>query len=174
MEKDLLCVGGGFLLGALSSYVLFGGRRRRRGGRRRLAEEGKEEEEEEEEEDEEDEDDEEPAANNGYRNFSVLHAPFKMVLCVNMELAMGKGTRVRVWPSSADPALIEAGMALPHRQDSRSVWACNSWCVQARDAVHTVISQRVRCRMLGSRESAGSPVTRPLSLLGVSLVAGGR
>lgn len=28
----------------------------------------------------------------GYRDFSVLHGPFKMVLLVNMELNMGKGT----------------------------------------------------------------------------------
>lgn len=27
----------------------------------------------------------------GYRDFSVLHGPFKMILVVNMELNMGKG-----------------------------------------------------------------------------------
>lgn len=47
------------------------------------------------EDDDEDEQDGEPPApavgQSGYRDFGVLHAPFKMVLCVNQSLAMGKG-----------------------------------------------------------------------------------
>lgn len=42
-------------------------------------------------ESESDEDDDTAAASGGIRDFSLLSGPFKMVLCVNMELSMGKG-----------------------------------------------------------------------------------
>ena len=55
-----------------------------------------EEEEEDSEEEEEDSDDSEDegatiGGANGIRDFSILSGPFKMVLCVNMSLQMGKG-----------------------------------------------------------------------------------
>lgn len=61
-------------------------------------EERKEEEREEDDDDEEEsesesdeEEDDAAATSGGIRDFSLLSGPFKMVLCVNMELSMGKG-----------------------------------------------------------------------------------
>jgi len=79
-----------------------GGGKKRRRRRLQPLEERKEEEGEEGEDDEEeeegsgsesesDDDDETAAASGGIRDFSLLSGPFKMVLCVNMELSMGKG-----------------------------------------------------------------------------------
>lgn len=73
---------------------LRGAKRRRRRRRRQPVEERKEEEEDDEDDDEEESDEEEDetaATSGGIRDFSLLSGPFKMVLCVNMELSMGKG-----------------------------------------------------------------------------------
>jgi peptidyl-tRNA hydrolase len=76
---------------------------KRRGGAKRTQaskegeEEGSDNSEEEEEEDSEDESDDDDddegttTTSGGIRDFTILSAPFKMVLCVNMELQMGKG-----------------------------------------------------------------------------------
>ncbi|KAM3568987.1 hypothetical protein VYU27_008901 [Nannochloropsis oceanica] len=77
-----------------------GGGRRRRRRRLQPLEERKEQEVGDGEDDDEqesgsesesDEDSETAAASGGIRDFSLLSGPFKMVLCVNMELSMGKG-----------------------------------------------------------------------------------
>lgn len=95
-EQALLALLAAFGLGALCGFLASGkgkGKKRRgAGGAAAAAARGESDEEEDSDDDEEEEEDEAPAAGGGgIRDFSLLSAPFKMVLCVNMELNMGKG-----------------------------------------------------------------------------------
>ena len=132
--QALLALLAAFGLGALSAFLAStaGGRKsKRRRRRRRLQQEQQEKDEDDDEgeedsdddEEEEDSDDEDEAlvgGNGGLRDFSLLSAPFKMVLCVNMELQMGKGpcpclcppshSRIdrKTWSSSRAPSRLRS------------------------------------------------------------------
>lgn len=70
-----------FAIGAVTSFFLYGDVFSKKNDRHP-------------DEDEEDDDGEEETtitAASGLKDFSVFHAPFKMILCVNMSLQMGKG-----------------------------------------------------------------------------------
>jgi hypothetical protein len=92
-QQALLALLAAFGLGALCGFLASSSSSSSGGKRRQRQQRQQEEEEEEDSDDDEEESEEEgPAGGSGaIRDFSLLSAPFKMVLCVNMELNMGKG-----------------------------------------------------------------------------------
>ena len=129
-EQAIWALLAAFALGSLCGFVASGGRGKGKGrggraaaaaaARRRAAQADGEEEDSDEDEDEEEEDSDEEEegageAGGGIRDFSLLSAPFKMVLCVNMELNMGKGACV---PCVLRPLLemMEPSMDSPTHQ----------------------------------------------------------
>lgn len=101
-EQAIWALLAAFALGSLCGFVASGGRGRSRSkgrgpgaARRRAAQEEEEGDSDDDVEDDEDSDEEgterSDGGGGGIRDFSLLSAPFKMVLCVNMELNMGKG-----------------------------------------------------------------------------------
>lgn len=100
-EQAILALLAAFGLGVLSGFLAGGQGGAKKKQQRRRQQQQKEEEDSDEEEEEEEEgsdEEDEPAAggNGGVRDFSLLSGPFKMVLCVNMELNMGKGARASI------------------------------------------------------------------------------
>lgn len=81
-----------FAVGAVTSFFLWGdvlSSKRKKGSSGRKGDE--DEDEDEDDADDGEEEESTAASKNGIRDFSNLHASFKMVLCVNMSLNMGKG-----------------------------------------------------------------------------------
>lgn len=96
-EQALLALIAVFGLGALCGYLASsssGGKGKGK-GKKQKQQPREEEDSDDDDEDSEEGDSEEPAGG-GIRDFSLLSAPCKMALCVNMELGMGKGGYVGV------------------------------------------------------------------------------
>ncbi len=98
-EQALLALIAAFGLGALCGYLASSSSSAAAAGKGRKGKKQQQQQQQDEDSDDDgsddgsDEEGEEPTGMNGggIRDFSLLSAPFKMVLCVNMELSMGKG-----------------------------------------------------------------------------------